>query len=142
MPVDILKVQFAVVLHLVGIIFWIGGIAARLILLNAAKSGTGGGGRSQLYQLQRSIHLMMETPAFVVTLLAGGFLIHAAQVNFHLPWFRAKIALVVGTIVVELLASRQFKAFNTTGQAGQAVLLLASLVVFTLLTLVAVVTKF
>ncbi|MBZ0160608.1 MAG: CopD family protein [bacterium] len=134
--------QIAVTLHLVGIIFWIGGIAARLILLDAAPSGAEVGVRSQLYQIQRRIHFIMEIPGSVMTLLAGGFLIHAAQVNFHLPWFRAKIALVIGLIVIELLASRRIKAFNASGRMGQAMGLFAGLVVFTLLTLVAVVTKF
>lgn len=134
--------QIAVTLHLVGIISWIGGIAARLILLNSAQSGANESVRSQFRQLQQGIHRMMEIPGSVITLLAGGFLIHAAQVNFHLPWFRAKIALVLGLIVVELLASRQIKAFNVSGRPGQAMGLFASLVVFTLLTLVAVTTKF
>lgn len=134
--------QIAVVLHLVGIILWIGGIAARLILVNSSKSGVSENVRSQLYKIQRSIHFMMEIPGVVMTVLAGGFLISAAQVNFHLPWFRTKIVLVLGVIVVELLASRQIKAFNVSGRAGQAMGLFASLVVFTLLILVAVVTKF
>ena len=134
--------QIAIALHLVGIIFWIGGMAARLILLNSAKSGASESVRSQFRQLQQGIHRMMEIPGSVMTLLAGGFLIHAAQVNFHLPWFRAKIALVIGLIVVELLASRQIKAFNVTGRAGQTMGLFAGLVVFTLLILIAVVTKF
>jgi hypothetical protein len=50
--------------------------------------------------------------------------------------------LVLGLIVVELLASRQIKAFNVTGRAGQAMGLFAGLVVLTLLILIAVVTKF
>ena len=132
----------AVIFHLAGIIFWIGGMAARLILLNFAPSGAKEGARSQLYQVQRSIHFMMEIPGFVMTLLAGGYLIHPAQVNFSMPWFRAKMALVVGLIVVELLAARQIKAFNTTGRAGQAMGLFAGLIAFTLLVLVAVKTKF
>lgn len=117
-------------------------MAARLILLNSAESGASENLRSQLYQAQRGIHFMMEIPGSVVTLLAGGFLIHAAQVNFHLPWFRAKTALVLGLIVIELLTSRQFKTFSATGRAGQAMGLFAGLVGFTLLTLVAVLTKF
>ena len=137
-----LGLQIAITLHLVGIIFWIGGLGARLVLLSSVKSGASEEARSQFHQLQRGIHLMMETPGSVITLLAGGFLIHAAQVNFHLPWFRAKIALVLGVIVVELLASRQIKAFKMSGRVGQAVALFASLVVFTLLALVAVTTKF
>jgi uncharacterized membrane protein len=137
-----LGLQIAVTLHLVGIIFWIGGLAARLVLLNSAQSGANESARSQFRQLQQGIHRMMEIPGSVITLLAGGFLISAAQVNFHLPWFRIKIALVLGLIVVELLASRHIKAFNVSGRVGQAVALLASLVVFTLLILVAVKLRF
>lgn len=132
----------AITLHLLGIILWIGGMAARLIFLNAAPSDVKEGMRSQMYQVQRSIHFLMEIPGFILTLLAGGFLIHAAQVNFHMPWFRAKTALVVGLIVIELLGARQIKAFNVSGRGGQAMGLLAGLVAFTLLILVAVKTKF
>jgi uncharacterized membrane protein len=137
-----LGLQIAVTLHLVGIIFWVGGLAARLVLLNSAQSGANESARSQFRQLQQGIHFLMEIPGSVITLLAGGFLIHAAQVNFHLPWFRIKIVLVLGLIVVELLASRQIKAFNVSGRAGQAAALFASLVVFTMLTLVAVKLRF
>ena len=134
--------QIAIALHLAGIIFWIGGLGARLILLNSAQSDTNQGARSQIYQLQRGIHLMMEVPALVLTLMPGLFLVHATKVTFHQSWFMAKMALVLGLIVVDLLALRQFKAFNTSGRVGQPIALFASLVVFTLLTLVAVLTKF
>ena len=134
--------QLAIAFHLVGIIFWLGGLGARLILLDSATSDVNERGRSQLYPLQRKIHLVMESPAFVVTLMAGLFLTHATKVTLSQPWFRAKIALVLGLIVVGLFASRQFKAFNAGGRAGQAVTLAAGLLVFTVLTLVAVLTKF
>ncbi len=134
--------QLAITLHLVGIIFWIGGLGARLILLNSVRSDANEDVRSQLYQVQRGIHLMMETPGLVVALMAGLFLIHATKVTFHQSWFMAKIALVLGVIVVGLLASRQLKAFNASGRVGQALGLFAVLVVFTLLILVAVATKF
>ena len=134
--------QITIALHLVGIIFWIGGLGARLLLLNSAKSDANQGARSQLYLLQRDIHFMMETPGLVLTLMPGLFLIHLTKVTFHQSWFRVKIALVLGLIVVELFSLRQFKAFNASGRVGQAVVLFASLVVFTLLTLVAVLTKF
>lgn len=134
--------QLAITFHLVGIIFWLGGLGARLILLASAEPGTNEGWRSQLCRLQRKIHLMMETPAFVVALIAGLYLTHATKVTPTQPWFRAKIALILGVIAIDLLTSRQFKAFNATGRAGQAMGLFAGLVVFTLLTLVAVLTKF
>lgn len=75
-------------------------------------------------------------------LIAGLYLTHATRVTPSLPWFRAKIALILGIIVIGLLTSRQFKTFNASGRAGHAMGLFAGLVVFTLLTLVAVLTKF
>lgn len=137
-----LEYYLAVTLHLVGVIFWVGGVGARLVLLNSLKSGVNGGWQSQLYQVQRKIHLMLETPAFVVALLAGWFLAHATKVKFAHPWFRVKVVLIFGLIIVGFLASRQFKALNTGRRAGQAATLLAGLVVFTALTLFAVLTKF
>lgn len=109
--------QLAITFHLVGIIFWLGGLGARLILLASAEPGTNEGWRSQLCRLQRKIHLMMETPAFVVALIAGLYLTHATKVTPTQPWFRAKIALILGVIAIDLLTSRQFKAF--TRPAGQ-----------------------
>lgn len=137
-----LEYYLAVTAHLTGVIFWLGGVGTRLVLLNSMKSGVNEGWRSQLYQAQRKIHLVLETPAFAVALLAGWFLAHAANVKFSHSWFRAKIVLILGMIVIGLLVSRQFKALNASGRAGQAVPLLVALVVFTLLTLFAVLTKF
>ena len=137
-----LVIQIARVLHLVGIIFWIGSMWARLILLSSVRSGTDERVRSQLYQIQRSIHLRMEIPAFLLALLAGGFLIHPTGVTFQQVWFSVKIALVFGVIVVTLLASRQFKAFNTSGQVGQTAGLLVILVVCVLLIVFATRTRF
>lgn len=137
-----LEYYLAVTVHLAGVIFWLGGVGTRLVLLDSMKSGVNEGWRSQFYQAQRKIHLMLETPAFVVALLAGWFLAHAAKVKFSHSWFQAKIVLILGLIAVGLLVSRQFKAFNTSGRAGQAAPLLVGLVVFTVLTLFAVLTKF
>jgi len=137
-----LEYYLAVTAHLAGVIFWLGGVGTRLVLLNSVKSDANEGWRSQLYQAQRRIHLVLETPAFVVALLAGWFLAHAVKVKFSHNWFRAKIVLILGLIVVGLLVSRQFKAFSASGRVGQVAPLLAGLVVFTVLTLFAVLTKF
>jgi uncharacterized membrane protein len=135
-------IQIARVLHLVGIIFWIGSMWVRLILLSFARSGTGEGVRSQLYQFQRGIHLRMEIPAFLLALLAGGFLIHPAGVTFQQVWFIVKIAGIFGMIVVTLLTSRQFKVFNASGQVGQTAGLLVMLIVCVLLIVFATRTRF
>jgi hypothetical protein len=50
--------------------------------------------------------------------------------------------LLLGVILVDLLASRRFKAFKTSGREGQAAGLFAVLVLFALLMVLAAVTKF
>ncbi|MBI3781332.1 MAG: CopD family protein [candidate division NC10 bacterium] len=128
--------------HLVGVIFWVGGMGARLILLGSRTSGTDESARSQLYEAQRRIHLRLELPAFLLALLAGLFLVHASGVTFHQAWFSVKMLLLLGVILLDPLASRQFKALRSSGKGGRAAGLIAVLVVLALLMVLATLTKF
>ena len=135
-------IKVALTLHLVGVIFWVGGMGARLILLGSTKSGTDEGVRGQVYEGQRGIHLRLEVPAFLLALLAGLFLVHSGRVNFHQAWFSVKMLLLLGVILVDVLASRQFKAFKRSGKEGRIAGLFGVLVVLALLMVFAVLTKF
>ena len=135
-------IKVALTLHLVGVIFWVGGMGARLILLGSVRSGTDEGVRGQVYEAQRRIHLRLEVPAFLLALLAGLFLVHAGRVNFHQAWFSVKMLLLLGVILVDVLASRQFKAFRRSGKEGRIAGPFGVLVVLALLMVLAVLTKF
>ena len=128
--------------HHMGIIFWVGGMGARLLLLGSTTSGMNEAVRNQLYEVQRRIHLRMELPAFLLALLTGLFLINAAGVTFHQTWFSVKMLLLLGVILLDPLTSRQFKAFKASGREGRAAGLLTLLVVFALLMVLAALTKF
>ena len=129
-------------LHLLGVIFWVGGMGARLILLGSATSGMDEAARSQLYEAQRRIHLRSELPAFLLALLAGLSLVYATGVTFHQAWFSVKMLLLLGVILLDPLTSRQFKAFRTSGKEGRAAGLLTVLVVLALLMVLAALVKF
>ena len=135
-------IEIARTLHLLGATFWVGGMGARLVLLGSVRSGTDEPVRNQLYEAQRRIHLRMEVPAFLLALLAGLFLVRAAGVTFHQAWFSVKMLLLLGVILVDVLASRQFKAVKTSGKRGRAVSLGAILVVFAFIMVFAALTKF
>jgi uncharacterized membrane protein len=135
-------ITIAKMLHLLGVIFWVGGMGARLCLLGSTTSGMNEAVRNQLYEAQRRIHLRMELPAFLFALLAGLFLVHAAGVTFHQTWFSVKMLLLLGVILLDPLASRQFKAFKASGREGRAAGLLALLVAFAVLMVLAALTKF
>ncbi len=134
--------EIARTLHLLGVVFWVGGMGARLLLLDSVTPGTGALARGQLYEAQRRVHLRMEVPAFLLTLLAGLFLTYAAGVTFRQAWFSAKMVLLAGVILVDLLASRRFRAIRASDDKGGAAGLTVALVALALLMVFAAVTKF
>jgi len=135
-------IEIARALHLLGVIFWVGGMGARLLLLGSVRSGTDELMRSRLFDAQRRIHLRMEVPAFLLALLPGLYLVHAARVTFHQAWFSVKMLLLLGVILVDILASRRFKAVSRGGEEGRAAGLSATLVVLALVMVFAALTKF
>ncbi len=135
-------IEIAKTLHLLGVIFWIGGMGARLTLLSSATSGMNEGMRNQLYEAQRRIHLRMELPAFVLALLAGLFLVYGTGVTFRQAWFSVKMLLLLGVILLDPLASRQFKAFRASGKGGRAAGLFTLLVALSVIMAFAALTKF
>jgi uncharacterized membrane protein len=135
-------IEIARTLHLLGVVFWVGGMGARLLLLGSVTAETPESVRGQLYEAQRRVHLRMEVPAFLIALLAGLFLMYAAGVTFRQTWFSMKVLLLVGVIFVDLLASRRFRAIRASGDAGGAAGLTSALVVLALLMVFAAVTKF
>lgn len=134
--------EIARTLHLLGAAFWVGGMGARLVLLGSVTSQTPESVRGQLYEAQRRVHLQMEVSAFLLALLAGLFLMYAAGVTFRQTWFSVKVFLLVGVILVDLLASRRFRAIRASGDKGGAAGLTSALVVLALLIMFAAVTKF
>ncbi|MGH7410627.1 MAG: hypothetical protein ACREJ6_06155 [Candidatus Methylomirabilis sp.] len=135
-------IEVARTLHLLGVIFWIGGMGGRLVLLGSVRSGTDEAVRNQLYEAQRRVHLRREVPAFLLALLAGLVPVYAAGITFHHAWFSVKMLLLLGVVVVDVLASRQFKAVKIGGREGRVAALGAALAVFALLMVFAALTKF
>jgi uncharacterized membrane protein len=129
-------------LHLLGTVFWIGGMGARLVLLGSVTAQTPESVRGQLYDAQRRVHLRMEVPAFLLALLAGLFLMYAGGITFRQTWFSVKVLLLVGVIFVDFLASRRFRAIRASADAGGAAGLTSALVLLALLMVFAAVTKF
>ncbi len=135
-------IAIAKTLHLLGVIFWVGGMGARLLILGSAASGMDEAERNQLYEAQRRIHLRMELPAFLLALLTGLSLVLAAGVTFHQAWFSVKMLLLLGVILLDPLASRQFKAFKKSGKEGRAAGLFTLLALLALVMVLAAVIKF
>ena len=105
-------IEISRALHLLGVIFWVGGMGARLLLLGSVRSGTDEMMRSRLFDAQRRIHLRMEVPAFLLALLPGLYLVYAARVTFHQAWFSVKMLLLLGVILVDILRLGDSRLFR------------------------------
>jgi uncharacterized membrane protein len=108
-------------IHLLGVIFWVGGLGVRLFLLSSVNSGTNEAVRIQLYESQQRLFRRIEVPAFLLALLAGLLLVYGDVVTYQRTWFMVKMLLVASTIVVDIIALRQFDGVRAGGKEGRAV---------------------
>ena len=128
MPDELIKTVLTI--HIFGIIFWIGGLGVRLFLLGSVKSATGELVRGQLFATQRRLLRTIEAPALIVALLAGLFLIYSGVHYYQRNWFFIKMLVVVGTVVLDAAASKQFLAARVAGKEGKATVLGVTLAIF------------
>ena len=73
-------------LHLTGIVFWVGSLMARVLLLARLASPGSADARPVVAGLSRRLHLTVEVPAFLLLLIAGLALLHATRTPLTAPW--------------------------------------------------------
>jgi len=126
-PIELIKTVLTI--HIFAIIFWIGGLGVRIFLLGSVKAGTEQVVRSQLYATQRRLYKQIEIPAFIIALIAGLFLVYTGVNYYQRAWFLVKMLFVVGAIIVDMVASRQFEEVKERDKEGKATGLGVALVV-------------
>ncbi|MGH7408321.1 MAG: CopD family protein [Candidatus Methylomirabilales bacterium] len=130
-------------LHLTGIVFWVGSLMARVLLLGRLASPGSGEARPVVVGLHRRLHLMVEVPAFIVLLVAGLALLHMTRTPLTATWFLVKLVLVALLLALDVLVSVQIKrgAAGKRIAASQPVLYGVSVAVGTALIIYLVLTK-
>jgi uncharacterized membrane protein len=113
-------VKVILTIHELGVIFWIGGLGVRLLLLSAVSAETNEVSRTQFYDMQRRLFRGIEVPAFLLALVAGLVLVYSDVNTYQQTRFMVKMILVAVAVVVDVVALRQFDGLRATGKSGRA----------------------
>ena len=134
---------FVLTLHLTGIVFWVGSLMARVLMLGRLAAPGSADARPVVAVLHRRLHLMVEVPAFIVLLIAGLALLHLTRSSLTASWLLTKLVLVAVLVALDGLVSVQIKraAAGKRIPASQPVLYALAVVVGTALIMYLVLTK-
>ncbi len=108
--------NWALVAHVIGIIYWIGGlIMAAEILVRLSKQDPAEA-HSELAEFENKLLKKFVHPGAAITVLAGIGILLADPEYLRQTWLHIKLVLVVMLIAVDLLVTARFRAY----QAGRA----------------------
>lgn len=134
---------FVLTLHLTGIVFWVGSLMARVLMLGRLTAPGSADARPVVAVLHRRLHLMVEVPAFSLLLITGLALLHLTRTSLTAPWLLMKLLFVAILLALDGLVSVQIKraVVGKRIPASQAVLYGISVVAGTALIIYLVLTK-
>lgn len=134
---------FVLTLHLTGIVFWVGSLMARVLMLGRLTAPGSADARPVVAVLHRRLHLMVEVPAFSLLLIAGLALLHLTRTSLTAPWLLIKLLFVAILLALDGLVSVQIKRAVAGKRipASQPVLYAVAVVVGTAFIMYLVLTK-
>lgn len=105
-------IMWTLLFHIVGLVFWIGGLLVATSLLGQHADENFPEGQAALGQAEMRMLNGMATPGAVITIITGIILI-SGQTSFylHATWFQAKLILVVCLIVLHIIAYSRARRF-------------------------------
>jgi putative membrane protein len=107
--------NWALVAHIIGIIYWLGGliVAAQIMLRLSHESSPEG--RQALADVESKLLKRIVHPGAAVTVLAGIAIVVISPDYLRQTWLHIKLALVVVLIALDLLMTVRMRAY----QAGR-----------------------
>ncbi|HEV2424770.1 MAG TPA: CopD family protein [Terriglobia bacterium] len=108
--------NWALVAHVIGIIYWLGGLVAAAHILMRLGNESSPEARAALGNFENKLLKRIVHPGAAVTVLAGIGILLADPEYLRQTWLHVKLALVVILIAVDLLLTARFRA----AQAGKA----------------------
>jgi protoporphyrinogen IX oxidase len=128
-------VAWTLVVHIFGIVLWIGGLLTTAVLLSQHAREKSPEARAALTRLEKKAMRAMADPGALLTILAGITLIFTNPSYYvHATWLHFKLTLVVVLIIVHAFIGVEMKSLQkgiramTSGKAW--LLFLAVLLVF------------
>src|SRR5579872_7537059 len=94
-------VLWVLLFHIIGLVFWIGGLLVATSLLGQHAVEAFGEARMALGQAEMRMLNGMASPGALITLITGALLV-AGRASFylHATWFQAKMVLVLCWLVL------------------------------------------
>ncbi len=106
-----MMVAWALVVHILGIVGWVGGLLVATLALAQYARETSADARAGLERFVRKILRSMVHPGAVLVILSGIVLVSTHPAYYlHAFWLRAKLALVVILIALYMAALSRFRA--------------------------------
>jgi protoporphyrinogen IX oxidase len=133
-------VAWTLVVHVFGLMLWVGGLLVTSIALSRQTQETSSQGREVLARLERIFLRGMADPGALLTVLAGIILVASNRSYYlHARWLHIKLAFVAVLIGLHVVIAKRSKMFATgriTLQRGQSRALLVAVVIIFLLILI------
>ena len=105
---------WTVLFHIIGLVFWIGGLLVATALLGQHAKEESPEGQLALAQAEMRMLNGMANPGAIITIITGAMLVSSQWPDIlHETWFESKIVLVLTLIVLHGVAytrARQFVA--------------------------------
>ena len=105
-------VAWALVFHIIGLVFWIGGLLVTTTVLALHTREASLESPPVLEHLEVKLLTGMAHPGAAITVLAGLTLLWIQPDAFHQHWLHAKLFLVAILIALDLIVYTRAKAFH------------------------------
>jgi protoporphyrinogen IX oxidase len=105
-------VAWALVFHVIGIVFWIGGLLVTTTVLALHTGETRPEPRVVLEHLEVKLLRGMAHPGAAIAVLAGATVVWIQPGYIHQHWLQAKLCLVAILIALDLIVYTRAKAFH------------------------------
>jgi len=121
--------------HVLGLVFWVGGLLVTSMALTRHTQEASADARQALARLERIYLRGLADPGALLTILAGASLIMTnSSYYLHAPWLHIKLTfvlLLVGLHGIVAVRTKRFSTGRTTMQRSEArLLVLATLFLF------------
>ncbi|MGH9354664.1 MAG: CopD family protein [Terriglobia bacterium] len=103
---------WTVLFHVIGLVFWIGGLLVATALLGQHADESFDDGRAALARAEVKILNGMANPGAVITVITGIILLYGRMFFYlHSLWFQAKMILVLCLIVLHVITYARARKF-------------------------------
>jgi putative membrane protein len=100
--------------HVMGLVFWVGGLLVTSMALTRHTQETSADARQALARLERIYLRGLADPGALLTILAGaGLIMTNSRYYLHAPWLHIKLTFVLLLIGLHGLVAMRTKAFAT-----------------------------